>query len=88
MTGPISSRLWCAACGRVVGTVPGVAVVNNLLCSDPICQYQGEFSFNRLRDAVIVSAVLEKIAVNQIAFAEGISRQRVYQIIDTWKAGA
>lgn len=70
-----------------MGKKPGIQVVTDAICPDPICTYQDEVTINEQRDAFIVAGWLGGVAVQQIAFATGVSRQRVYQIIDTWKAG-
>lgn len=77
----------CAACGRRMGKRPGVQVVLDIICDDPICQFQDVVSANEQRDSLIVAGVLEGIPVSQIASQAGMSRQRVYQILDTWREG-
>lgn len=77
----------CAGCGRKMGKKPGVQVVLDALCDDPICQYQEPPSVNLQRDALIVAGVLEKIPVSRIALQTGVSRQRVYQIVGAWAGG-
>lgn len=79
--------LYCSSCGRQMGTVPGVQVIAGLICDDPICTYQGASSLNDQRDALIVAGVLGGVPVAQIAFSTDMSRQRVYQIFDSWKKG-
>jgi hypothetical protein len=87
VTKPIRSPIYCSVCGREMGTKSGVQVVLGLVCDDPICNYQPPASVNAARDGRIVAAVLEKIPVAQIAFATGITRQRIYQIFESWKGG-
>lgn len=87
MTKPVFSPIYCSVCGRKMGSKPGIQVVLGLICDDPICNYQPPAAANAARDGLIVAAVLEKIPVAQIAFATGITRQRIYQIFDTWKQG-
>jgi hypothetical protein len=70
-----------------MGKKPGVQVVLDAVCVDPICNYQTEVTVNEQRDALIVAGYLARIPVQQIAFASDMSRQRVYQIIDAWKQG-
>jgi hypothetical protein len=70
-----------------MGKKKGVQVVPGLVCNDPICNYQEPINLNQQRDAFVVCGALEGVAVSQIAFVTEMSRQRVYQIIDTWKAG-
>jgi hypothetical protein len=79
--------IFCSVCGRKMGKKPGVQVVLGAVCEDPICNYQDETSVNESRDALVVAAVLGGIPVSRIAAFSGISRQRVYQILDTWKDG-
>lgn len=87
MTKPVFTYLHCSRCGREMGKKPGIQVVPGLICNDPICTFQSEATINEARDALIVAGVLAGIPVAQIAFATDMSRQRVYQIIDAWKAG-
>jgi len=77
----------CSGCGRKVGRKKGISVVLDFICDDPICHFQEPPTINEQRDSLIVTGVLEGIPVTQIAAQSGISRQRVYQIIDTWKEG-
>jgi hypothetical protein len=79
--------VYCSACGRKVGKKPGVQVILDVVCSDPICQYQEPVSINESRDALIVAASQGGVPVSRIAASSGVSRQRVYQILDTWKDG-
>jgi hypothetical protein len=71
-----------------MGKKPGVQVVLGAVCNDPICNFQPEASINEARDARIVAGVLGGVSVAQVAFSSGMTRQRVYQIIDTWKKGS
>lgn len=77
--------LHCSLCGRRIGKKPGVQVILGLVCDDPICNYQDAAMSTQQRDAYIICAALESVSVTQIALATGITRQRVYQILDTWK---
>ena len=70
-----------------MGTMPGVQAVTGLICDDPICNYQGAPSLNQPRDARIVASILSGVPVAQVAFAAEMSRQRIYQILNTWKQG-
>jgi hypothetical protein len=70
-----------------MGNKPGVQVVLDAICNDPICNYQPRPSINQARDAIIVAGILEGVPVVQIAFSAGMTRQRVYQIFDSWKRG-
>jgi hypothetical protein len=81
------SDLLCSACGRKVGRRAGTQVVLGLICDNPICDYQGETTINEERDSWIALAVAEGVPVSQVAFSTEISRQRIYQILDTWKQG-
>lgn len=87
MKGPTYSPVLCSVCGRQMGRKPGAAVVLGLICDNPICHYQGEADLNQQRDAFIVAGAQEGVPVVQIAFASEMSRQRVYQILDSWKQG-
>jgi hypothetical protein len=87
MTKPTFTPILCSRCGRNMGKKPGITVVTDAICNDPICNYQTEVTINEARDALIVAGWLGGVPVQQIAFASDVSRQRVYQIIDTWKAG-
>lgn len=88
MTGvPKYTKVHCSVCGRVMGKRPGVQVVLGLICDDPICNFQEPAQINAARDAQIVAGYLAGISVIQIARSTGMSRQRVYQIIESWKAG-
>lgn len=87
MTKPKYSDIVCVGCGRVVGRVPGENAPNGVLCDDPLCNYQPTPGPNQVRDSVIVASVLDKGKVMTVARLAGISRQRTYQILDTWKAG-
>ena len=82
-----TSPINCSVCGREVGTKPGIQVILGLVCTDPICNYQEPINVNESRDALIVAGVLENVPVVQIARSTGMSRQRVYQIVDTWRGG-
>jgi hypothetical protein len=81
------SPIWCSCCGRRMGTKPGTNVTLGMICDNPICSWQGPPAPNGQRDAFIVAAALAHVSVSQISFETGVSRQRVYQIIDTWKSG-
>lgn len=70
-----------------MGTKPGLQVILGLVCDEPICNYQEPINANESRDALIVAGVLEDVAVVSIAREAGMSRQRVYQIVETWRAG-
>lgn len=70
-----------------MGKMKGAAVVLTLICDDPICQVQGVVDINDQRDALIVAAAMAGIPAPQIAFANNMSRQRVYQVVDSWKRG-
>ena len=70
-----------------MGKQKGIQVVLGLVCDDPICNFQDEISINEQRDAFIVASVLGGVPVSQIARGNGVSRQRVYQIFDSWKEG-
>jgi DNA-binding phage protein len=70
-----------------MGKQKGIQVVLGLVCDDPICNYQNEITVNEQRDALIVAGVLAKVSVSRIAAETGMSRQRIYQIMDMWKAG-
>lgn len=87
MTKPTFTPIYCSGCGRKMGKKPGVQALAGAICDDPICNFQPEVTLNESRDALIVTAVLERIPVAQIAFATDMSRQRVYQIFDMWKGG-
>lgn len=80
--------VYCGVCGRVMGKKRGVQVTLDLVCDDAICLYQEPVTVNERRDALIVAGFLEKVPVSQIASQTGMSRQRVYQIVDAWKEGA
>lgn len=81
------SEINCSVCGSLLGTTPGTHVFGDVLCTDPICVFQGPVAPNEARDALIVNGVLAGVPVTQVAFAAEMSRQRVYQILDNWKAG-
>lgn len=70
-----------------MGKKQGIQVMLGLVCDDPICNFQPEIKATEPRDALIVAGILAKIPVAQIAFANNIARQRVYQIFDAWKQG-
>ena len=84
---PDFTYLYCSVCGRKMGKKPGVQVIIGLVCDKPICNYQEPVSANEQRDAYVVAGALGGVPVSQIAFSEGVSRQRIYQIIDSWKQG-
>lgn len=87
MTLPKYSDLLCSSCGALIGKQKGVQVVLGLICSKPICNYQDEVTVNEQRDAFVVAAVLGNVPVARVARGLGVSRQRIYQIVDTWKEG-
>lgn len=87
MKEPAFTALYCSVCGRKVGKKPGVQVVLGLVCDKAVCNYQDPPTANLQRDGFIVAAALAGVAISQIAFATQVSRQRVYQIIETWKQG-
>jgi hypothetical protein len=87
VTKAVFTPIYCSGCGRKMGKKPGIQVVTGAVCDDPICNYQTEVVANEQRDALIVAGILEKIPVAQIAFANNIARQRVYQIYEAWKQG-
>lgn len=84
---PKRSPIYCAACGKVMGWKPGAEVTLNAICDDPLCKYQGPSSINQRRDDYITFSVTEGVPVSQLAFVTDTSRQRIYQILDTWKKG-
>lgn len=88
MTKPKHSVLSCSQCGAKLGTKPGETVVLGLLCNDPLCTYQPTPGLNAVRDSLVVAAAMDGIRVQTVAAATEMSRQRVYQIFDTWKQGA
>ena len=88
MTKPKFTAVHCSVCGRQIGKRPGVQVVLGMICDDPLCFYLSEPPPNVMRDSYIVAAALDGVAASQIAFANDMSRQRVYQVVDTWKQGA
>lgn len=81
------SKIYCSVCGRMMGKKPGAQVSLGLICDDLLCSVQEPAGANQQRDAFIVSALLEGVPATQVAFATGMSRQRVYQIYDTWRSG-
>lgn len=87
MTKPKFTDISCSSCGRKIGKKPGVQVILGMICDDPLCFYQSEPQPNVVRDSYVVAAALDGLAASQIAFANDMSRQRVYQIVDTWKKG-
>lgn len=87
MTKPVFTPILCGVCGKVMGKKAGVQVVTGVVCDDLLCQYQPESTVNEARDALIVAGALDGLKVSQVAFSTGMSRQRVYQIFDAWKAG-
>lgn len=87
MTGPKFTDISCSVCGKWMGKKPGVQVMLGVVCDNPICHYQGSAAPNAARDALIVAGIQEKIPVSQVALSTGMTRQRIYQILDTWKAG-
>ncbi len=87
MTNPKFTEILCSRCGRCMGLSPGIHVVLGALCDDPICQYQEEVTVNERRDAFIVADALAGTPLRLIAVSSGVSRQRVYQVLDAWKKG-
>lgn len=87
MTHPKFSEIVCSRCGRCMGHSPGITVVLGAICDDPICQYQREISINERRDAFVVADVLVGVPLAKVAVFAGVSRQRVYQVVNTWKRG-
>jgi hypothetical protein len=87
VTGPKFTDINCSVCGRVMGKKPGVQVILGVVCDNPICHYQGPAAPNAARDALLVAGIHEGIPVSQVALGTGMTRQRIYQILDTWKAG-
>lgn len=87
MTNAKYSNVHCSVCGRVLGRKPGVEVTLNLLCDDLLCEYQGAAPVTAARDAIIITSAIDGDKVSEVAFAHNMSRQRVYQIFDTWKQG-
>jgi hypothetical protein len=77
----------CEACGRKVGSKVGTQVILGVTCDNPICEYQGPAPLNSERDGRVLAGALAGIPVSHMALYEGVSRQRIYQIIDTWKQG-
>lgn len=84
---PKFTTVHCSVCGRAMGKKPGVQIVVGLICDDVICNFQEPPTINEARDALIVAGYLERIPVVQIAQSADMSRQRVYQILDSWKTG-
>jgi hypothetical protein len=82
---PTYTAILCSVCGRVLGKNKGVQVVTNVVCQDPFCIAQSVPTLNEARDSAIVFAAMEGIPASQIAFATHMSRQRVYQILDSWR---
>lgn len=87
MTRTAYTSIYCSKCGRIMGKKPGIQVVNGAICDDPICNFQPEVKVTMARDALIVAGALAGISIAQIAFTTDMTRQRVYQILDSWKAG-
>lgn len=87
MTNPVYSKIYCSVCGKVMGKKPGIHVVLGAVCEDPLCSYQPDASANSARDSYIVAAAMDGVGAAQIAASNQMSRQRVYQIVETWKAG-
>lgn len=87
MTKPVYSPIYCSGCGRKMGKKPGIQVIPGAICDDPICNFQPEVTANEARDALIVAGFLAHVPVQSMAVGSGMSRQRVYQIIEAWKRG-
>ena len=81
------SDLYCSVCGGKIGKTAGATVINGIVCTKPICNYQDAPGLNEQRDAYIVAGSLAGVPASQMAFATGVSRQRIYQILDGWKKG-
>jgi hypothetical protein len=82
VTNPVYTNLWCSVCGVVVGKRQGVEVIPNLLCDNPLCRLQEPTSITEPRDQMVYFAACHGIPVTSIAKYVGVSRQRVYQILD------
>jgi hypothetical protein len=87
VTRPVYTAQYCAVCGRQVGKRAGVEVVLGLLCNSPLCHLQAPTSPTLRRDQLLTFAVFSGIPVTSVAKYAGISRQRVYQIIESERAG-
>lgn len=87
MIRPIYTDQYCCVCGIVVGKKPGVEVIPDLLCDNPLCSLQVPTSVTEERDQLVFFAHNAKIPVTSIAKYAGVSRQRVYQIIEQEKSG-
>lgn len=88
MTNPVYTPQFCSVCGIQVGKRPGVEVIADLLCTNPLCHLQAPTSITERRDQIIFFAANLGIPVTSIARYATISRQRVYQIIEQEKASA
>lgn len=87
MTNPVFTDQCCSVCGIVIGKKPGIEVITDLICDNPLCSLQSPTSFTEPRDQLIFFAASAGIPVTSIARYAGITRQRVYQIIDQEKRG-
>ncbi len=86
MTKPVYTDQYCSVCGTVVGKVPGINVVPGLLCNNPLCHVQTPVTIDHRRDQLLVFLADRGFAVTSLAKWAGISRQRVYQILNKEKS--
>lgn len=82
----VRNPIYCTACGRKVGQRTGDIPVPGVLCTDPVCEYQGASDHYPQRDSYILAMYMDGVSATVIARGFEISRQRVYQIIDKWKS--
>lgn len=87
MTNDVYTPIHCAVCGRTMGKKPGVQVVLDAICDDPICNYQPAPTAMTQRDGFIVAAAMDGGRISEIARHNQVSRQRVYQIVGDWMGG-
>lgn len=86
MADPMRNVL-CASCGTKIAKVAGTHIYTDLVCTNPLCEYQGAADLHQQRDAYISLLLGAGQAVSDVAEIYGLSRQRVYQIRNSWKAG-
>lgn len=87
MTKPFVETLYCSICGTKIGTRAGRGAVTGLICNDPLCAFTGPPRLDDYRNEWLVNLVRDGLSAVSVAARVGLSRQRIYQIVDGWDSG-